>query len=351
MRMSKTKKINLSEDEIPERCPNCNKKMKNVLLHIRAKESCYRNIDEKLFEKWRILSRKLTTKKKQKTYVKSGGHTKAQNKYLEKKRALKEKELLPRRLRYDFEAKMGQHFRDFLLMCQKLTLYLVKGSTTPNCMIKNFDLNDEKLSEIKYTVYKRNKEVMHHEVMHPNEKERHHWLRNIKASLLEAVMTLQTVLLIQESQWLNAMKVVETNSDMKIFRERLFRLIGRLQAYKTENTQNLKIDEIYKTRPKIVDVEIWKIRQSHSSSDVTKKEEKVLLVAVEGLLKDDLLDTRFQDLLGITEKMDNLFVALAFSSHDEAKESSTGPWRNEYREGGYSFNKPIGCSFSGLRWC
>ena len=351
--MSKTKKINLSEDEIPERCPNCNKKMKNVLLHIRAKESCYRNIDEKLFEKWRILSRKLTTKKKQKTYVKSGGHTKAQNKYLEKKRALKEKELLPRRLRYDFEAKMGQHFRDFLLMCQNLALYLVKGSITPHCMIKKFDLNDEKLSEIKYTVYKRNKEVMHHEVMHPNEKERHHWLRNIKASLLEAVMTLQTVLLIQESQWLNAMKAVETNSDMKIFRERLFRLIGRLQAYKTENTQNLKIDEIYKTRPKIVDEETWKAswKQSHSSSDVTKKEEKVLLVEVEGLLKDDLLDTRFQDLLGITEKMDNLFVALAFSSHDEAKEVSTGPWRNEYRGGYYSFDKPIGCSFSGLRWC
>ena len=351
--MSKTKKINLSEDEIPERCPNCNKKMKNVLLHIRAKESCYRNIDEKLFEKWRILSRKLTTKKKQKTYVKSGGHTKAQNKYLEKKRALKEKELLPRRLRYDFEAKMGQHFRDFLKMCQYLALYLVKGRTLPNCMIKNFDLNDEKLNEVKYTVYKRNNEVMHREVMHPNEKERHHWLRNIKASLLEAVMTLQTVLLIPESQWLNAMKAVETNSDMKIFRERLFRLIGRLQAYKTENTQNLKIDEIYTTRPKIVDEETWKIKQSFSS-EVTKREEKVLLVEVEGLLKDDLLDTRFQDLLGITEKMDNLFVALAFSSHDEAKELSTGPWRNgenEYSRGGYSFDKPIGCNISGLWKC
>ena len=317
MRMSKTMKINLSEDEIPVRCPICNKKMKNVLLHIRAKESCYKNVDEKLFEKWRILSRKLTTKKSQKTYVKSGGHSKAQNKYLEKKRALKLKESVPRSLRYLFEAKMGKQFRDFLLMCQHLALYLVKGRTTLNYMIERFHLNEEKLSEIK---------LWSGEVMHPNEKERYHWLRNIKANLLEAVITLQTVVLIPESRWLDAIKAVETDSDMKVFRERLYRLIGRLKAYETENTQNLKIDETYTTRPKFVDEESWKIRQSDSTSEVTKKEERVLLLEIEGLLKDDILDTRFQDLLGITEKMDNLFVALAFASHDETKELSTGPW-------------------------
>ena len=91
----------------------------------------------------------------------------------------------------------------------------------------------------------------------------------------------------------------------------------------------MKIDETYTTRPKFVDEESWKIRQSDSTSEVTKKEERVLLLEIEGLLKDDILDTRFQDLLGITEKMDNLFVALAFASHDETKELSTGPWNEE----------------------
>ena len=312
--MSKTLKTNLSENEIPVRCPICNKKMKNILLHIRAKESCYRNIDKQLFEKWRILSRKLTTKNSQKTYVKSGGHTKAQNKYLEKKRALQKKKLIPIRLKFIYEAEMGDQFRDFLLICQYLSIYLIKGRTTPNYMIERFHLNEEKLSEVE----------VEGEVMHPNEKESHHWLRNVKATLLEAVITLQTVMLIPESHWLNAIKAVEKNSDMKIFRERLFRLIGRLQAYKTENTQNLVINDIYKTSPKFVDEKTWRIQIS-TEAEVTEKETSVLLLEIGALLKDDILDTGFQELLGIKKDMDNLFVALAFSSHDETKKVSSSP--------------------------
>ena len=40
--------------EIPDRCPNCNKSAKNLLLHIRMKEACSSKIDPQLYDYWKI---------------------------------------------------------------------------------------------------------------------------------------------------------------------------------------------------------------------------------------------------------------------------------------------------------
>ena len=51
--------------ELPERCPICNTKKPNILLHIRTRELCYQKVDKQIFEEWRKLARKETKRKSQ----------------------------------------------------------------------------------------------------------------------------------------------------------------------------------------------------------------------------------------------------------------------------------------------
>ena len=52
--------IKMEEDEdkeelpdLPDKCPICDKQSKNLLLHIKKKESCNSKIDPKLYEYWK----------------------------------------------------------------------------------------------------------------------------------------------------------------------------------------------------------------------------------------------------------------------------------------------------------
>ena len=71
---------------VPDRCPVCNIKKRNVLLHIHSKDSCKEKIDKQLIEKWKKIEHKNTTKK----YIDSGGNKKAVRKYQEKLKAQKD---------------------------------------------------------------------------------------------------------------------------------------------------------------------------------------------------------------------------------------------------------------------
>ena len=51
-----------SEIKLPQRCPICNKKKPNILLHIKTKQSCFEKIDKLVLEEWRIMARKKAKK-------------------------------------------------------------------------------------------------------------------------------------------------------------------------------------------------------------------------------------------------------------------------------------------------
>ena len=80
--------------ELPERCPICNTKNPNILLHIRTRELCYQKVDKQIFEVWRKLARKETKWKSQTKFNQSGGHNKA------RKRKAKELESLKRSIEH-----------------------------------------------------------------------------------------------------------------------------------------------------------------------------------------------------------------------------------------------------------
>ena len=74
------------EDELPDlpdKCPICDKVLKNLLLHIKKKESCGSKIDPKLYEHWKRQQNKYSKKKYQSAYIKKGKHNHAQAKYME----------------------------------------------------------------------------------------------------------------------------------------------------------------------------------------------------------------------------------------------------------------------------
>ena len=68
--------------DLPYKCPICNKTSKNLLLHIRKKESCSSQIDPTLYDHWKMEQSKYSKRKLQSAYVKNGKHKDAQARYV-----------------------------------------------------------------------------------------------------------------------------------------------------------------------------------------------------------------------------------------------------------------------------
>ena len=64
--------------DLPDKCPICTKTSKNLLLHIRKKESCSSQIDPTLYDHWKREQSKYSKRKFQSAYVKNGKHKDAQ---------------------------------------------------------------------------------------------------------------------------------------------------------------------------------------------------------------------------------------------------------------------------------
>ena len=54
--------IDTEENEVPKKCPICNARKQNILLHIKTKKTCFMKIDKQVFEKWSKMARCITQK-------------------------------------------------------------------------------------------------------------------------------------------------------------------------------------------------------------------------------------------------------------------------------------------------
>ena len=68
--------------DLPEKCPICGKESKNLLLHMKKKESCNSKIDPKLYEYWKGEQNRYSKRKYQAIYIKKGKHNVAQERYM-----------------------------------------------------------------------------------------------------------------------------------------------------------------------------------------------------------------------------------------------------------------------------
>ena len=140
-------------------------------------------------------------------------------------------------------------------------------------------------------------------------------MNGINSKLLKAVISLRHVVLISESDWDIAINAVKETSDTDL-EDKLFRLIGNLQAYQHENTENISIPEKFKSS--CIESIRWKHYPCFNDDIFTKEDERQLLNYIESILGKDLclLNNELQGVLKITKEMENLYVALAYTSYD-----------------------------------
>ena len=292
--------------ELPERCPICNKKKPNILLHIKTKESCYEKIDKQVLEEWRIMARKEAKKKYQTKFNQRGAHNKARKRKAEEAKEMNRLKIMKESQKYIVERKT----KDFLTLAEWFLLALSQGRTLRVYIVKSktFHLLEDDYSTIKIGIYT--------EKCLLDDQEVHAWLKNINSQFLEAVISLQKVILIPETDWINAVKIVEEDPSKEYLKDNLFRLIGKLQAYQHENTKNILIPDKYATSS--IQSTRWKHNPKNNFPIFTKEDEKQTVTIIEDILGEDLciLDNDLISLLKITKEMENLFVALIYTTYD-----------------------------------
>ena len=154
-----------------------------------------------------------------------------------------------------------------------------------------------------------------------NEEESHAWVKKINVMLLESLISLQNVILIPSATWMNAVKAVEDSSKEET-ENKLLMLIGNLQANGNENTKEIVISNQFKSTCKQSEATRWTQRGEYNKwggyNRLFTKEDEILLIGyIENILGKglNLIDEEIQELLGIKEVMENLYVALGFAAH------------------------------------
>ena len=341
--------------EIPDRCPNCNKSAKNLLLHIRMKEACSSKIDPQLYDYWKREQNKQNKRKYQAKYVRKGMHNEAQSKYIE---AGKHK---------ISQAKYEEKFRKYCKVCKdkrreecKCTSadrqsflqvkrhnqskwrnrQIVKCDQDGNARLENFRnfcLNvlwclkrGEICNDTKYHQFDENPTKSIFNSFHLVEAEvkfnfsdseeeggivqdydhddTHKWLSQVDGSFLWLVITFQNVVLVPRSKWIKAIEVVNTLDDKKHLKEKLFRLIGKLQSFENENTKGISIPEEFNVE------KANKNPRWNKPSNLTKEHEELLVKFLKNIVANDDVNQELQTLLNMTRVVDNLKIALKYTS-------------------------------------
>ena len=257
------------EVEIPDRCPACKKVSRNLLLHIRSKDSCRKSIDEKKYQNWKILANKRSKRKYQSKYIQSGKHLEAQNNYLarKQKKTIMEKE--------------GRKER-FYSLARSCLGALKKGEIPEEEILHQFQLVDAD---------------------HAGSQS---WTRKVSGQLLYAVIHFQQVILIQPEQWEESLILSGSLSNENAF----FRLIIKLNAYNYKNTRRILID--------LPDYEYKAIKENTSEDPgdntgaLTTDEERKLIDLIEDILgaEDEWNDGEWAKSLKIDKNMNDLQNAL-----------------------------------------
>ena len=132
----------------PEKCPVCNIKKKNILLHIQLKEECRQKIDDKTFEKWREQAKKKSKRKYQIKNVDSGNHMRLQEKYSKTKKAKEVRRALNMRKRLKEKRKL-EKLHSFNGLSILVYVYLRALRTPMVFHIKQFQLMEEEPMRIR----------------------------------------------------------------------------------------------------------------------------------------------------------------------------------------------------------
>ena len=309
------------EDEvqvkIPERCPNCNIKKKNILLHIQCTDMCYKMIDKQDFQEWRKMAQKESKRKYQLKFNKRGGHNKACS--IRREEEYERKEFEATRRFHKERVKWKRSL--FIQLSGEILMYLSIGNV-PDLAFRSVR---DQLIQSDYSTYK---DGIYTYKSLLNEEEEHAWVKEIKGQFLEAVIAFQIVILIPRSNWENAVKTVKEAGKEELG-NKLFKLIGNLQANNTGDQRmwdgkeharmgfEVAIPEKFRSICNQSESTRWEGNHNCWQHQIFCQEDENLLIKyIENILGEHLhlIDEEVQELLKIKEDMENLYVAMAFAA-------------------------------------
>ena len=309
------------EDEvqvkIPERCPNCNIKKKNILLHIQCTDMCYKMIDKQDFQEWRKMAQKESKRKYQLKFNERGGHNKARS--IRREEEYERKEFEATRRFHKERVKWKKSL--FIHLSGEILMYLSIGKV-PDLA---FSSVRDQLIQSDYSTYK---DGIYTYKSLLNEEEEHAWVKEIKGQFLEAVIAFQIVILIPRSNWENAVKTVKEAGKEELG-NKLFKLIGNLQASNTGDQTmwdgkeharmgfEVAIPEKFRSICNQSESTRWEGNYNCQHREIFCQEDENLLIKyIENILGEHLhlIDEEVQELLKIKEDMENLYVAMAFAA-------------------------------------
>ena len=309
------------EDEvqvkIPERCPNCNIKKKNILLHIQCTDMCYKMIDKQDFQEWRKMAQKESKRKYQLKFNERGGHNKARS--IRREEEYERKEFEATRRFHKERVKWKKSL--FIHLSGEILMYLSIGKV-PDLAFRSVR---DQLIQSDYSTYK---DGIYTYKSLLNEEEEHAWVKEIKGQFLEAVIAFQIVILIPRSNWENAVKTVKEAGKEELG-NKLFKLIGNLQANNTGDQRmwdgkeharmgfEVAIPEKFRSICNQSESTRWEGNYNCQHREIFCQEDENLLIKyIENILGEHLhlIDEEVQELLKIKEDMENLYVAMAFAA-------------------------------------
>ena len=182
-------------------------------------------------------------------------------------------------------------------------MYLTQGRTPPEYLIWSFNL------------------VLIEEVYHKGElimtkNESNVWLKEFSPSFLCAAITIQVLVLIPKSKWVSAIESLEQNQGKMDLKDKLFTLIGKLQAGENKSTKGIIIDKRYHSDKRFSSKK-WCHKKAISEHMLTTKDQEILVMFVADIIgqKEGLLDRELQELLEITKAFDNLMDVLTLMNN------------------------------------
>ena len=292
-------------------CHICEKPFKSILQHLNKSLKCQGKMTFDQYESILEVSRqnKLDRDKRNRKRkliedpekVKENARIRKANQR-ERIKEKKMKEKIEKEKKEILEIKAIKRRREFMVMSRYCLMYLSQGRTPPSFLIKNFSLVE----------YEENGGAASEE-KHVKKEESRSWLKEIDSSFLEAVVSLQIIVLIPKSAWLTAIQTLEENQEEDEVKDRLYKLIGKLQAGENHNTKDISLPKAEFSISKVD----WKegMVNAFKTNKLTEEDETMLIDLIVDIIADEdgLIHKQFHKLLGISSDIENLYEELHYT--------------------------------------
>ena len=287
-------------EELPSKCPVCKKVKNNLLLHIRLKESCNKEISPDLYRRWQNLASKRNRSKAQKKYIQSGKHKNVQKKYIKKCDASDREHSLQvqRRKQARFiqreKIKRGKQssskrLEAFNTLCIDILQALKQGIIPNETLLNKFQLVEPEID--------------------PDDKKLYTWMMATDKPFLLDVIMFQQMAFMTKSEWESSLKSARNLSIEAMIKIR--EIIGKMQAYKHPNTREVYVHEKYQSKCKATEDEsLALLPRPETFSDCDKKLLAELIQDIMGGGLEDLENSHVAKFLQFQKMRHNLLIVM-----------------------------------------